>query len=281
MALSADKPVLLLPVYKGGDFFKHCYSTVVGHQAEFERIVVSFNGSAADRIQDRKILETLGPLPPNVQILETPQEFTSFEHHSWMMSALASQFNSQQMIMNLFHDDGLLRCPNPIELELESVWVGKWSIMQKQEVVGALKCERVRPQNWIESFGFHGIFTNGSGMIAPLQVMRDVSRWMKFWKTGVRYEYLICTHKDIDSLKQSTSPLVSIRIHEDQEGANVKLWGYVKGELMFQTWLVAQGRIRNFKSLAALIFLFAALTKGALQKSLRIVGHSLGSLRRP
>lgn len=266
----SEKPVLVIPVYNGGGFFRECFSSVVGKEFHFERVLISLNGTPDGRAEDRATLESFGKLAENVVLLETPCSMESFEHHKFIMEALSNEFSDDRLVMNLFHDDVLLRAPKLGECEKESVMLGDWGNLLEGGSIAALKKSSLSPTNWIHSFSFHRIPSNGSGMVAPLGVLRDVSLSLQKWRTGVRFEYLLCTHSSVKSLCAAKEPMVALRIHAGQEGANVNRSSYVRGEVLFMIWLTKHGRAKGVSGLAVLVFLGMALVKNA---TVRMIGN--------
>ncbi len=266
----SEKPLLVIPVFNGGEFFRECFSSVVGKEFDFERVFISLNGTPDGRAVDRATLDSFGELAKNVVLLETPYLLESFEHLNFITQALSKEFSDDRLVMNLFHDDVLLRTPKLGECEKESVMLGDWGNLVEGGSIAALTKRSISPTSWIRSFAFHRIPTNGSGMVAPLGVLRDVSISLQKWRTGVRFEYLLCTHSSVKSLKAAKEPLVALRIHAGQEGANVKCSSFVRGEVLFMIWLAKHGRARGLSGLAVLVFLGMALMKNT---TVRMIGN--------
>jgi len=272
----SDKPVLIIPVYKGGELFRECYASVVGKESGFEMIFISLNGTSAGRAADLETLKSFGKPAENVLLLETPTVLPSFDHQNFLIDAVSKRFSDERLVMSLFHDDNLLRPPSRDESQPDSVILGDWQNLVEGGLISALKKSPDSPTNWIRSFAFQKITTNGSGMVVPLGVMRDVSLSLQRWRTGVRYEYLLCTHSSVKSLCAAREPLVSLRIHEMQDGANVDLPSFVRGEAMFMSWLVDQKRAVGLSGLGVLAFLGLALAKNS---SVRLLGLFANQIR--
>ena len=268
MSSVKEKPLLIIPVYNGGDFFRDCYESVIGKESSFEMVFISLNGTPTGRAADQETLKSFGKPAENVVLLETPTVLSSFDHQNFLIDAVSKRYSDDRLVMSLFHDDVLLRAPSRDECNPESVILGDWRNLLESGLITALKRSPISPTEWMSSFLFHRIPTNGSGMVAPLGVMRDVSLSLRKWRTGVRFEYLLCTHSSVKSLCAVKEPLVSLRIHDMQEGANVDLPSFVRGEAMFMAWLFSHRRAVGIPGLAVVIFLGLALIKNAAARLL-------------
>jgi hypothetical protein len=245
------KPILLIPVYRGGDLFRECLQSLNGKEGDFELVVISINGSPRERELDKATLRCSDLPRTNVVVLETKVDLSAPLHGAFALRAIKSMgFSAETQIMNLFHDDWLLRGPSNLDLDSSSVLVGDWFTNQSSELFSATQVPLRDVQNWIESGGDGVSFINGSGMIAPLGVRQSAGRIMSVFMTGVRYEYFLLTHKKVRYFQSSQDPLVRIRIHEGQDGLRQNFYSTFRGDLAFVIWLFLQGRIVSWKALS-------------------------------
>lgn len=251
-------------MFNGGELFRQCLESIVGKEYHFENIFISFNGEE-DRIQsDLEIYRQSKIQHDFVKVLSTGVTLRPEEHNLFILNQLAKHgLTPNSMIMNLFHDDLLLTSKFAMEGGTDFVTIGRWKIIGDTTEKSAIGTQKVSPQTWLRKFKFHKAFTNGSGIIAPFHVFEDVAIELCKFRTGVRYEYLILTHESVQEIREKTSPLVSLRIHASQAGANVAFREYWRGEIMFTRWLFKNQRVRKLSDLAFIFFLLLALVKGS------------------
>jgi hypothetical protein len=183
----------------------------------------------------------------SVVVFETKKSLGPAAHGAFLLKSIRGLgFGKETQIMNLFHDDWLLSRPKNLRLDKDVVVVGDWLTNQSPERMSATKSVRKPIQDWIEDGGPEVEFINGSGMIAPLGVRQSAARIMKLFRTGVRYEYFLLTHKDVHFMQKSQVPLVRIRIHAGQDGQQQNSVSTLRGDLAFIFWLFLQRRIRSF-----------------------------------
>jgi len=251
------KPILLIPVFRGGDYFRECLFSLRVHQGAFDHVIVSINGSDCERALDKTTLEQSGLDTKSVVLFETTKSLSPAAHGAFILKSIRRLgFGEETQIMNLFHDDWLLGSPKDLGLDKDVVVVGDWLTNQSAERMSATKSTRKSIQDWIEDGGSEVEFINGSGMIAPLGVRQSAAKIMSLFRTGVRYEYFLLTHKKVRYMQKSQDPLVRIRIHAGQDGQQQSSVSTLRGDLAFILWLFLQRRIRSFGAMKFVAKLF-------------------------
>jgi hypothetical protein len=254
------KTILLIPVFRGGALFEACLKSVRPYVSDFEKIIVSINGGKNDRELDKEILAESGITPTKLILLETDRSLTGPAHNRLALkNILKLGFSFDSQIMALFHDDWLQRSPLDCAIDLSTVLVGDWLTNESSSQRTAISLPRQKVTDWIEKGGYAGAFINGSGMIASLRARYAASLVMSIFRTGVRYEFFLMTHKSVSHLERTAQPLVKIRFHPDQDGLRQTAFSTLRGDVAFFFWLLFQGRINSRKSLG---FAMGVLSSG-------------------
>lgn len=244
------KPLLLIPVFRGGTLFKECLESVRPYELDFEKIIVSINGDDIHREQDRRTLAESDISPTKLLLLEAPKELPGPAHHRFALKQIVKMgFSLDSQIMALFHDDWLQRSPSDCKVDSTTVVVGDWLTNESPDQRAAVPLARQRVKDWLEQGGISNAFINGSGMIASLRARYAASLIMSVFRTGVRYEFFLMTHKSVSHLEKTTMPLVKIRIHAEQDGLRQTPVSALLGDVAFFLWLLFQGRVGSRGSL--------------------------------
>jgi hypothetical protein len=258
--------LLVIPVFRGGQQFKDCLLSIQGKEALFGRIIVSINGSESERAADKRILASVRLDTANLMVIETQKSLEDVDHSIFILKRISeSGVKPDTPIMNLFHDDWLLR--GPVELGSGSVVFGDWERTKGPSPVSGVTGDSQEVGSWLEDQGRRAIFMNGSGMIATLGVMQDVAVMMRIFKSGVRYEHMLLTHRSVKLIEKVNPSLVKIRIHDQQAGSNKSAFQCLRGDLAFVFWLVLQGRVFSFRGFR---YLIGALVSGFYSFALRL-----------
>jgi len=224
---------------------------------------------------DRKIFDSVPLDNDRFLVLETACSISAELHMREILKKIRKQgIRDTAQIMTLFHDDWLIRAPGEIELESSSVLAGDWITDQSRVSNSAIEGSSQEVRTWLEGGHFRNIFTNGSGMIAPLAVRESAIRMLSLFRTGVRSEYLVLTHRNIRTIEKVSLPLVRIRIHAGQDGRNQSVSSSFRGDVAFFIWLFLEGRVVSRRGFAvACSVLFSGL-HSALLGSLREIGSN-------
>ena len=244
-------------MHHGGKLFAESLNSVVPFASLFGEILVSVN-SGQENKADLAIVEGLTSNPPNLHVVVHEIEMRAPKHFQTIVqSERFSSFLDTESVV-LFFDDDLFLGENFLKLieanlaDSTTVIIGEWEISRdrKQFIIGdAGVGGGMSPSKWLESMGFRGFrFTNGSGMVVPVKVLREYSRWARYSRGGARFEYFLCTHRSIDLLVPAIPAIVRLFQHSGQEGANVHPTDAAWDEVLYQLWLLRQGRRNSFRS---------------------------------
>ncbi len=267
--------MLLIPVFRGGELFRECLLSVKGREAGFSKIVVSINGNESERALDKRILDEVGIEASILVVFETDRSLSAPAHSQLFLNRMSNLgLAPGTMVMNLFHDDVLLRDLGDIKLSPDTVIAGDWETSETLGSVSAMVGDSVPVKTWLESLEKRGSFINGSGMIAPLVVRQDAAKTMALFRTGVRYEFFLMTHRAISNLERTALPLVKIRIHSGQDGQRQNAISTFRGDVAYVLWLILHGRAFSGQGFLTVIQLLvtsihSAFLRAKAEKSLR------------
>ena len=263
------KPVLLIPVFRGGDFLKDCLESISGKESGFDQIVISINGDLLERTIDRQTVLSSHLAKENLVVFETTKSLSTYRHSRFMLRQLRTMgLDSETQVMNLFHDDWLLNSPGAGLADSRTVVVGDWEKTAPPSPVSAVEGSSQNVRDWLWGSGRKQIFVNGSGMISTLGAREEASKILSIFKTGVRYEHLLITHRTVKTVKSASPALIKIRVHEGQDGFNQTAFQAFRGDMAFSIWLILQGR---FFSCLEFRFLLGAIATSFISFFSRVV----------
>jgi hypothetical protein len=250
-------PSLVVPVFRGGEFFQEAVDSIKPCLPWFSRVIISLNG--ADTTQDRATAMQLAPLC-QLHILETKRDLTSVQHGVFIANQLVSRLGLEKksQVFTLCHDDLLSlegfqalnqedwKQPDPHMISLGDYIVfndgepsshGTYKTsFENSQVEG-----RQRPQSFFLEMQNQGIdpFTNVSGMQMTIAVIRSTLRYFKCTgaRIGIRAEYAYISNREVRTIVNHNPPLVIIRAHAQSEGAKITYGDFIPGELRYLCWL--------------------------------------------
>lgn len=248
---------LILPVHRGGNLFSEALNSVVPFASLFGEILISVN-SGEENAVDLATIEKSAADRPNMRVIVHEKEMPA-PQHLWkiVQSERFSSYLDTESVLLFFHDDLFLggnfqKLIDAETIDSGTVIIGEWQLTRDRKTfikADAGIGEGMSPSKWLEVMGFRGFrFTNGSGMVLSVKVLRDYARWARFSKRGARFEYFLCTHRSVDFLIPSIPAIVEIFQHSGQEGANVQPTEAAWDEVLYQLWLFRQGRRNSFRS---------------------------------
>lgn len=248
-----------MPVHHGGQLFSEALRSILPVASLFNEIIISVN-SGQQNDADLFIIKQLASDEPNLHVLVHENELPATKHLSKIVqSEKFASFLDTESVLLFFDDDLFLgtNFRNFLETKLvdsATVVIGDWQVTTDRQTFimsDAGIGDEMSPSNWIESMGFRGHrFTNGSGMVIPVKVLREYARWARYAKRGARFEYFMCTHRSVELLTPANPPLVQLYQHGGQEGGKVQPPEAAWDEVLYQSWLFRQGRRNSFKSAA-------------------------------
>lgn len=257
MSISKSLPILLIPVYKGGDLFSQAVDSVIPCLPWFSRVIISLNGTdtsddhaSALRLADRC----------HLTVLQTRKNLTAARHSRFILKQCfkSLELTSGDQIFLLCHDD--LLCKKGFDaldyeswLNFRSDWV---SLGDYKAFRNGTSPDFARHESWFSRYDSLSIrpqeefmktqytrhddpFTNASGMRMSLGVNSSISRYFHATgsKSGMRTEYAIIVSKRVSHVVNFFPPLVCIRERSDSEGAIVTRSDFAASELRYAIWV--------------------------------------------
>ena len=228
------KLTVLIPVYKGGAWFKECLESLVLHKKHIGSVVVSFNKSEMQR-EDIKIFEIFQKNNNDIQCVKIVQTIScSAAWHGRLIWWRLRHYMGESHWMVLAHDDVLLPSFSDSLKKLESGINGSVAVNPSRSYYD----DAIKPENFIFSyfglkayesgisvndfisldFSCHYI-TNISGVILPRKSLRHAWRLTSLLKHGYRAEYLYLTAYGVEKILGTDAPVIGIRVHRGQEGS--------------------------------------------------------------
>ena len=272
---------LIMPVFRGGQYWKSSLSSLASARSLFGEVVLSFDGPTRHELSLRLNAEFDCSLIDRV--LLTPEPMKALDHIRWMVDQepLAS-WGDEQLVTILAEDD--LICTETLEQGLEAVRENEHSLLFG---------------SWIEKTTnldtFDGDCTNGNliHIYSEREISRQLSRWVRgsevttisgmtfelkvlrqflrlvFDSTrsetllgGIRTEYFLATQPAVKSLIRCSEPITQIQIHDQQEGRIVAKSDRTQDETLYQLWLlITKQKMRYREKLVALL----RVTKGVMK----------------
>jgi hypothetical protein len=245
------KLILFMPVHRTGELLIKALESLRSVPELVDEVVISLNSGVNNSTNRRKIL-TLFQGQDNLHIIETPKEMTSKEHLKFVLGSYpANAWKEQDQVLLFFDDDiflpeNLLKCLGLLTQSPGDMLLGGWLETQDKKnhlFVDAGFLGQKSPTAWVTEMGTTGYrYTNGSGMVIPVSALRAYGRASRFLRSGARFEYFVATHKSVRRLISSKETLVKIFRHAEQEGATLLSHESRWNEVVYQFWLLYQGR---------------------------------------
>ena len=252
----AELPVLLIPVYRGGAFFREAVNSIKPCLPWFRSCVISINGK--DATEDRRCASSLAPLC-QLTVLETGRDINAMEHIYYIADQLAFGlgFSKSTQIFILCHDD-LLAFQSFQSLDMadwrgygmRTISLGDYISFQDGESPGSGICKSSFPganqSHKISRSSFFLMqntdkdpFTNISGMRMSLDILLTTLQFYHWTgsRSGMRMEYALTTNKRVQTVINHCPPLVKIRSHPNSEGSIRNYKEFIASELRYALWL--------------------------------------------
>lgn len=257
------KLTVIIPVYKGGTWFRECLDSLVPHKKYIGSVVVSINKSGIQD-EDVKTFEYFKEKNKDIECIKLVQPFyCSAAWHGRFYSLRLRHYRGEPFWMLLSHDDVLLPgfsdCLEKLEQRIDdSVAVNP---------ARSYYNETFTPDNFVFSyfgtkaykngisvndfisldFSCHYI-TNMSGVILPRESLRRAWCITRLLKYGYRAEYLYLTVRGVEKILGTDTPAIGIRVHKNQEGARdfkfARCWDE-KIYLLYLLFTIKDERIRK------------------------------------
>jgi len=250
-------PILLLPVYRGGQMFREAIQSIQPCLPWFDSVVISLNGENVD--EDETTALELNQLC-RLTILSTRRNFTSVQHLQFISRQLNKTIRlaPDTPLFILCHDD-LLHRPGFERLDQKQwrEWGSNCISLGDYLVFGQTSSSASpRHESWFARYDalnsrpksaflmtqyqrHDDPFTNLSGMRLSLGVLRSTVRYFSITRSrsGMRMEYSLIVNKAIQNVINFDPPLVCVREHSGSVGANVSRRDFAASELRYAIWI--------------------------------------------
>lgn len=275
-------PVLLIPVFRGGDDFKRCLKSLKNCAHLFSKIFISINGSQSS--EDESSIMQSDVYQHSPSILKTDENLSAVQHIIWITCQLKSQISGDDKIFLLCHDDELNQqhyekwLPIHLASNINTAWIGNYKVVNMSlngsiisslpstAISQPLSCKEWLIYNSQQSNGH--VFTNASGICVPFYALEDVANFWTFTRAriGGRFEYMMLSHKLINGISCCPNPIVTIHESLGQSGRNRSNENISRDEIRYSIWLML-----NAKNAADLFYVMrsqwgvSGITRGIIQ----------------
>lgn len=254
------KPLLLVPVYRGGARFQRCLRSIEQAGTYFSCVVLSINGSA-DSPDMREALAFKERVSFPVLVFNTRTELDSMNHTCfWAQQLQDHQFSPDQLIMWLGHDDELdvesLRvvCPEGMwHIDASTMVLGPWKLRHESvnELYKAPENEfletwtcfpssagiPMRSMDWVCDQLLHPTYLNLTGGIFPLQSVIEIIEFRVHKVSGMRMEMTLATAPDVKSVTELPHAVTIVYGRADSDRATIPRANAVKDDRHLLLWL--------------------------------------------
>ncbi len=243
--LSTDpRPVLLIPVYRGGERFERCLRSLACARDYFSTVVLSMNSEhgSVDFTRASEFQQNAN-LP--VVVLSTRTELTSMDHTRFWADQLRSRHLPESThLMWLGHDDELnpdglaISCPDGHwPLREGTMLLGPWKL--RHESVGELyqppadeqletwTCfpdQQAKPQtaiDWVCDQLLHPTYLNLTGGVFTFASVLDIIDYRIRKQSGMRMEMTLTTTRGALLITELSEPITIVYGRADSDRATI------------------------------------------------------------
>ena len=238
------RPVLLIPVYRGGERFERCLSSLTCAPEYFSAVVLSMN-SPRESADHLLALEFQASAKLPVVVLNTGTELTSMDHSRFWANELRTQFLPETtQLMWLGHDDELdpeglaISCPGGSwPIRESTMLLGPWKL--RHESVGELyrvpedeqlevwTCfpdQQSKPQtaiDWVCDQLLHPTYLNLTGGVFPFAGVLDIVDHRIRKQSGMRMEMTLATTRGSRYITELPEPVTIVYGRADSDRATI------------------------------------------------------------
>lgn len=245
-----QKLILLIPALESRNFLLDTLASLGENIICFDKIMLSVNGFSADNVKIAASKCGLLASPQSI-VLCTNRLITAAEHLRFIQSRLRRVATAQDLIF-LLADDDLL----PADFDLAGyvnvvrsgagacLGMGNFSTFESVHDLPMEHHQHIGPGELIKPVDFllrnqsGPLLTNMSSMLVPFSVFDKAASFMCFWRSsGRRFEYILATHSNLESLYSPPSCSALIRQHPNQEGRTLSKESGLYDELIYILWV--------------------------------------------
>ena len=265
------KPVVMVPVYRGGDEFLACLESIRAACDLFAHFYLSFNGPEAER-DEQMAREALQGIEPNVTFIRTPRTLDFIRHFAFYVNHMASTgVKEDTWVLMLQHDDwlntGNIRtCTDDgddWDLRPASLYLGPWDVFWEPTVQALGGVENTNPElisalydinrtdmpqgDWIARELLEPYYINTTGAIAQFRHWFAVAHARPPKPGGMRFEMTLACSPGIRTIRQFDTSLVSVMARPDSEREKYSSLAKRKDDAHFVFW-AARNWLRSPRS---------------------------------
>lgn len=230
-----EKLTVVIPVYKGGEYFRECLERFLPHLECFDTIAASINKSPLQETDIATFKEFQKKLPKHITSFYLKQKFSlGARGHAAFIRWQLRKKSLQGFQMIMAHDDVLLENFSAVyrsfqdKLHDNSVINPARSFFDKSfspekkiyDYYGARNFPEGLPVDEFVSQDFDRHYiTNMSGIICTKQALDRANSITKYLIFGYRGEYIVLTAPNIITIYSTPEPVIGIRVHPGQQGS--------------------------------------------------------------
>ena len=279
-----DRPVLVLPVYKGGERFLRCLRSLDVAHLYFAAIVISVNSkSGSADLQHAIDFQASAGLP--VEVLNTQRELSSMDHtRFWANELRRFGLPPEQMIMWIGHDDELdpdglaFNCPSGVwPIDSDAMVLGPWklrheSVNELYQVPDGESLETwtcfpapdlmpVPSLEWVCSQLIHPTDLNLTGGIFPFGSVLQVIGFTYKKISGMRMEMTLATALGTRFVTELPTAITIVYGRADSDRATIPVQHARQDDRQLLAWLTRyalgsrQSRLRLVSTVGSLVAL--------------------------
>lgn len=238
------RPVLLIPVYRGGERFERCLRSLACAPEYFSAVVLSMN-STNDSADRARALDYQANAALPVVVLSTGTELTSMDHtRFWAGELRRQQLLAATNLMWLGHDDEIdpeglaISCPGGRwPLRKGTMLLGPWKL--RHESVGELyrapdneqletwTCfpdQLAKPQtaiDWACDQLLHPTYLNLTGGVFSFAAVLDIVDHRLRKQSGMRMEMTLATTRGSRCITELPEPVTIVYGRADSDRATI------------------------------------------------------------
>ena len=255
------RPILVVPVYKGGERFTRCLASIEKAEQYFSAVLLSINSDpgSADLIQARDFQDRSGI---HVQVINTTFELNSMSHcRFWSKYLQDCKIPESKHLMWLGHDDELdtkgladICHAGDWSLSPDTMYLGPWKLRhepaqglyvipddenletwtcfpkQERKPLGAMK--------WACDQLFHPTYLNLTGGVFPLSSMLEIVRFRVKKISGMRLEMTLATAPGSLWITEFREPITIVCGRSDSDRATIPRAEAISDDRRLLIWLI-------------------------------------------
>ena len=225
------KLTVVIPVYKGGEYFRECLESFLPHLECFDTIAASINKSPLQETDIAAFKEFQKKLPKHITSFYLKQKFSLGPRgHAAFVRWQLRKKSLQGFQMIMAHDDVLLE-------NFSTVYQSLQTKLHDGAIINPARSffdKSFSPENKI--YDFYGARNFPEGLPVDEFVLQDFDRTRaitKYLLFGYRGEYIFLTAPSVTTIYSTPEPVIGIRVHPGQQGAVQKTFARKWDEFVY------------------------------------------------